>query len=85
MQAQIRDYDVVRLIADVPPERVDGSVGRRLPRVGDVGTVVMVHGSRPESEPAFCVEAVDLDGRTAWLAEVFASELEPVPSARGEA
>lgn len=73
------EYDLVRVIADIPADRVDAHFGLgRAPRIGDLGSVVMAYPASPHHEPAFSVECVCPDGHTLWLAELFASELERV-------
>ncbi|MGO4223669.1 hypothetical protein AB4Y64_17680 [Lysobacter sp. TAF61] len=81
----ITEYDVVRVISDIPAERVDKSVGQCLPRVGDLGAVILAHATEPQQEPAFVVECVGSDGHTIWLADIFARELERVPPTLGVA
>ncbi|MPY88603.1 MAG: DUF4926 domain-containing protein [Luteitalea sp.] len=63
----IKEHDRVVLTAPVPKERLE---------VGDVGTVV--HAYRDGK--AFEVEFTTLDGRTAAVATVEASDLRPVSS-----
>lgn len=61
----IREHDRVVLTAPVPKERLE---------VGDVGTVVHVY---PDGK-AFEVEFTTLDGHTAAVATVEASQVRPV-------
>jgi hypothetical protein len=74
---EIREYDVVRVInlkiADRP---YDGTAGvMRPPRIGDVGAVVYEY--KPEDITApLCVESVDENGMTIWLADFERDELE---------
>ncbi|MPZ21590.1 MAG: DUF4926 domain-containing protein [Luteitalea sp.] len=63
----IKEHDRVVLTAPVPKERLE---------VGDVGTVIHVY---PDGK-AFEVEFTTLDGRTAAVATVEASDLRPVSS-----
>ncbi|GAB3358631.1 hypothetical protein GCM10027430_29290 [Lysobacter tyrosinilyticus] len=80
----ISEYDVVRVIAEIPADRVDAGASQgRMPQVGDLGAVVMAHASNPRQEPAFTVECVGPDGHTVWLADIFASELERAPFSSG--
>lgn len=72
---RISEHDVVRLIADIPEERVDRGASQRHPQIGDVGAVVLVHTTQPQQEAAYAVECVGPDGHTIWLADIFASEL----------
>jgi len=81
----ITEYDVVRVIADIPAERVDRAVSQSHPQVGDLGAVVLVHSTQPLREAAFAVECVGSDGQTIWLADIFASELERAPVKSGGA
>lgn len=77
----ISEYDVVRVTAAIPSERVDGDFsGTTLPRIGDIATVVMAHAVKPPLERCFIVECVGPDGVTIWLADIFSSELEWVSS-----
>ncbi|ALN55893.1 hypothetical protein GLE_0535 [Lysobacter enzymogenes] len=73
--APIREFDTVRLIAPIPPARIDRSVGLRAPRIGDLGAVVHAYAAAPAHEPLFAVECVDAQGRTLWLADALACEL----------
>ena len=80
----ISQYDVVRVIAEIPTDRVDTTASEgRMPHVGDLGAVVTVLAPVPHREPAFVVECVGPDGHTVWLADIFASELERAPSSSG--
>ncbi|GAB3358446.1 hypothetical protein GCM10027430_29000 [Lysobacter tyrosinilyticus] len=80
----ISEYDVVRVIAQIPAGRVDTTASQgRMPQIGDLGAVVMVHPSVPHQELAFVVECVGPDGHTVWLADIFASELERAPCNSG--
>jgi len=72
----ISEYDVVRVIAEIPEDRIDRGISKRPPKIGDVGTVVLAHATQPRREAAFAVECVEPDGHTIWLADIFASELE---------
>ena len=82
----ISEYDVVRVIATIPPERVDRSASDdRAPQIGDIATVVFVLATKSVHGPAFIVECVGSDGYTLWQADMFASELERVSSGTGGA
>jgi hypothetical protein len=73
-----RELDVVRVVRLVRPARKVGTtVVLRQPRVRDVGTIVRVLG--PSS---FIVECANDEGRTVWLADFEAEELELEPSGR---
>lgn len=74
---KIEEYDVVCIVASIPPERVDRSLSERMPAIGDVGTVLMVYPTHSGEEPAFMVDCVAGDGKNAWVADVFRPELEP--------
>jgi hypothetical protein len=63
----ITEHDRVVLTAPVPEERLE---------IGDVGTVVHVYHDRE----AFEVEFTALDGHTAAVATVEASQLRPIRS-----
>ena len=79
----ISEHAAVRVTSEIPVERIDPGAGLgRVPRVGDLGAVVLVH-AMSRGEPAFTVECVDPDGPTVWVADVFASEIERVPSTAG--
>jgi Domain of unknown function (DUF4926) len=75
---RFHELDVVRLCRLLAATRhVTGTEGVvRQPRVGDVGAIVHVL-----AENAFIVECVDSDGRTTWLADFVAEELEIVSPA----
>jgi len=82
----ISEYDVVRVIATIPPDRVDRSVSDdRVPQIGDIGAVVFVLATASSRGPAYIVECIGSDGHTLWLADMFASELERVSSGAGGA
>lgn len=70
------ELDVVRVVQLLAPYReLDGDERvRRQPRVGDVGTIVDL--------PSMCVEMVDGEGRTVWVAHFERAELEPVSRCR---
>jgi hypothetical protein len=61
----IKEHDRVVLTADIPEEGL---------RRGDVGTIVQIYGQ----DEAFEVEFFTLDGSTAVLATVSASQARPV-------
>lgn len=73
-------YDVVRLIAAIPSERIDAGQYANDVRVGDLGTIVMVL-TAPDTRAAYEVECVGPDGHTRWLATLFADEIERVSPA----
>ena len=76
---QFREYNVVRVIAPIPANRIDRNAGEaREPQVGDIGTILIVHSIQPGQESAFIVESVGADGHTLWMADILASELEQV-------
>jgi hypothetical protein len=51
-------------------------LNKRLPRVGDSGTVLDILAA-PRYPTRFVVECVQSGGRTLWLADFLAEELEP--------
>ena len=63
----IKEHDRVVLTAPVPQERLE---------IGDVGTVVHVY----QDGKAFEVEFTALDGHTAAVATVEASQIRPISS-----
>ena len=69
----LNEHDVVRVARLLTTSRpFDGSTGvLREPRIGDVGAIVHVLAERH-----FVVECVDASGRTVWLADFVADELE---------
>jgi hypothetical protein len=81
MKASFREYDVVRVV------RLDSSVKTiaatdrvaRSPRIGDVGTIVSNYGERH-----VCVESIDQEGLTVWLADFDTSALELVTRSSDE-
>lgn len=81
----LSEHDVVRVIVEIPEDRVVVYAGHgRMPRTGDVGAVVMVYPVGQDREPAYAIECVDVDGDTLWLADILSSELEPVASGPGD-
>ena len=54
--------------------------GRRLPQVGDAGTIVGIVRA-PGIVDAFMVKALDADGATAWVAGFTADALERIAPA----
>jgi hypothetical protein len=52
-------------------------VNRRSPQVGDTGTIVEILGAAGLPD-VYVVECVDSDGRTLWLGDLIAQELELV-------
>lgn len=81
----ISKYEVVRVIANIPTDRIDHGASKRPPQIGDLGAVVRAHAAQPGHSATFVVECVDSDGCTIWLADVFASELERAPGTPGGA
>ena len=75
----IFEYEVVRVIAKIPADRIDHGSSKRPPQIGDLGAVVLAHAAQPGHSAAFIVECVGSDGRTIWVADIFASELERAP------
>jgi hypothetical protein len=69
----MEEYDVVRVVA-IRDGRFSGQqpAFQRHPQVGDVGTIVMDHGSAFEVE---CCEPGT--GITVWLEAMFPDELQP--------
>lgn len=78
---EIREHDVVRVINLRKENRpFDGTTGiMRLPRIGDVGTVVHEYKLEDLTAPVR-VENVDEGGMTIWLADFERDELESVSS-----
>jgi uncharacterized protein CbrC (UPF0167 family) len=70
----MKEYDVVRVVA-IRDGRFSGQQPdfRRHPQIGDVGTIVMDHGTAFEVE---CCERST--GITIWLSAMFPDELQPV-------
>ncbi|TXD45560.1 DUF4926 domain-containing protein [Xanthomonas campestris] len=77
---RISEFDIVRVIANIPDARIDHDSSQRPPQIGDLGAVVLVHAVQPGHEAAFAVECVGSEGRTIWLADISASELERAPA-----
>jgi hypothetical protein len=73
----ISQYSQVRLVAlHGAPDTYDGyGVNRRVPQVGDVGTVVEIMGAE-SGETMYVVECVNDDGSTEWIGDFVSSELE---------
>ncbi|ASY87342.1 hypothetical protein C7T86_20295 [Xanthomonas citri pv. malvacearum] len=76
---RISEFDLVRVIANIPDARIDHDFSQRSPQIGDLGAVVVVHAVQPGREAAFAVECVGSEGHTIWLADIFTSELERAP------
>ncbi len=77
--AILREYDVVRVVRLVKPDRTYNGTERvmRAPRIGDVATIC--HENKPDDPSAsVVVEMVDNDGMTIWLADFGRDELELV-------
>ena len=69
-----------RLIAALPPERVDTSAGDgSTPQIGDI--VELDHGfTFPDGRSGGIVVCVDASGEIKWFADVLSSEIEVLPS-----
>src|SRR5262249_28136391 len=69
----LRELDVVRVVKLLTINRpYQGTIGAsRPPCVGDTGTVVARYNGS-----AYCIESVDSDGKTVWLADFLAVEPE---------
>jgi hypothetical protein len=75
----VKLYDHVRIKKEVPPSaRSNGwALNQRAPQVGDSGAVVEVL-SIPGEPELYVVECVDGAGRTVWLEEFTADEIERI-------
>lgn len=76
----LKEYDVVRVTKlDQPNRHYDGTESvKRLPQIGDLGTIVHVYSGAQDINPAYIVECVDRNGFTVWMADFTAGELELV-------
>ena len=78
----IIEFDTVRVIALRSPaeQHLASSHAKRLPRVGDTGTVVHLlrDGDSDSRATRFIVESCENDGTWVWLAEFDRSEIELV-------
>jgi hypothetical protein len=76
-----KQYQVVRVQKLVqPPGDYDGwRVNHRPPQVGDTGTIVEILAAAGVADK-YVVESVAPDGRTIWLDDFLAEELEPLAS-----
>lgn len=76
--AELSKFDNVRVVQLVRPNRPYGGIScySRPPQAGDQGVVVFVYrfGAQP---PAYVVAGMDAHGRTLWVADFTAEELEP--------
>jgi hypothetical protein len=70
----VKEYDVVRVVA-IRDDRFSGQEPefQRHPQVGDMGTIVMDHGTAFEVE---CCEHGT--GFTIWLSTMYPDELQPI-------
>lgn len=75
--AGLKQYQIVRIRAlRNPPERYDGwGVNQRPPRIGDVGTIVDIVDANAVPT-GYVVECSGPDGRTIWLSDFIAEELD---------
>lgn len=71
-----KSYDIVEVISLVTPNRgFTGTEGiMRPPRIGDIGTICHEYFHENSSTP-LCVEMIDENGYTIWLADFNPSEL----------
>ena len=68
-----------KVVADVPLERVDTSLGDgSLPQIGDLAEVDHMYTS-DSGEWMHIVVCKALDGRVRWVADLLGSEIVPVP------
>ncbi|GLV59196.1 hypothetical protein KDH_60240 [Dictyobacter sp. S3.2.2.5] len=70
----MEEFDVVRIVKLLNQKHIidgDDAIIRE-PQVGDVGTIVMVY----QQGAGYCMECVDDDGWTIWLANFTPEELE---------
>ncbi len=68
---------------DRPNRHVDGTESvKRLPQIGDLGTIVHVYPGAQDMSPAYIVQCVDQNGFTVWLADFTVGELELVEVAK---
>jgi hypothetical protein len=76
-----RQYDVVKVTDRLKAKgaRGDWRANKRVPSVGDVGTIVEVL-TKPGLDDCYVVECVAPDGTTIWLANFAANELSPAAS-----
>lgn len=79
---KIQEFDVVRITAQLPEDRVDPAFGE--PRRHASETLAqssVLTPCRRGRSPVFMVECVSPEGVVRWLADVYQSELELVSSA----
>lgn len=75
---QLKQYCLARIVQLLhPPEMYDGwRINRRLPQVGDVGTIVEIL-QVPGLPNKYILESSASDGTTIWLGDFDAEEIEP--------
>lgn len=80
---ELRQYEMVRVVRlNRPADAYNWGPGyQRSPQVGDVGCIVEIYQT-PGVPETYVVESVAPDGRTVWLADFTADEIEPVGSGR---
>lgn len=76
----IVEFDWVRIVRAVPAARLHLQRSRRAvtPEVGDLAWVSFAYRVEAPYEPMFIVECIAADGTLLWLADLRASEIEPV-------
>jgi hypothetical protein len=74
----VKYLDVVKIIKLLESERhFDGSPSvMRPPEKGDIGTIVEVF--QTSQKVAYCVECVDNEGCTIWLADFLPEEIQSI-------
>jgi hypothetical protein len=72
-------YSMVRVTKLLRPvEEYDSwHVNKRFPRIGEIGTIVEILNA-PGLPVLYVVEKTEDNGRTTWLSDFVAEELEPV-------
>jgi hypothetical protein len=74
---RFNELDGVRVVRLLRLDRSYSGTGdvARPPRIGDSGTIVLAY---PDPSAPYCVESVDDEGRTIWLADFDADEVVPI-------
>jgi hypothetical protein len=80
----LSEHDVVRLIKNIPAERIDRSLSMgKEPQIGDIGAIVNTYSVTDNEEACFIAECADSDGAILWVADFFASELQQISEQSG--
>lgn len=76
---ELKEYSIVRVVKLLlAADEYDGwRMNQRDPQIGDTGTLIDVLHA-PNLPDKYVVENVRSNGRTIWLSDFFAEEIEPI-------